>query len=207
MGRGRQLSTDNQRSHVASEAARILATEGINSFQLAKQKAADRLGNHQRRYLPSNDEIEQALRQYLQLFEPSLLPKRISALRSEALKAMNFLATFSPKLVGAVLRGTVTASSEIQLHLCADTTEIVATKLMEHDIPYEISSRRLRYGGNRHEEQPTFCITADGVAIELLVFTPSQFRENPLSPINGKVMSRATSKEVEKLLIKNNTDF
>ena len=73
MGRGRQPAFNDgragshQRSHVATEAARILANGGINDYQLAKQKASDRLGIHNQQHLPSNDEIEQALRQHLQI--------------------------------------------------------------------------------------------------------------------------------------------
>lgn len=209
MARRRQPVASNSRadsharSHIATEAARILATEGTNDYQLAKQKAADRLGTHNRQHLPSNDEIEQALREYLNIFQSTSMSHRVATRRHVALKAMNFLADFQPKLVGALLRGTVTENSEIQLHLCADTPEHVAAKLMDNDIPYEATRRRLRYGGNRHEEIPGYRFTAENISIELLVFTPSGFHEKPLSPIDGKAMTRASSWEVEKLLGRN----
>lgn len=200
MGRGRQPVTDHQRAHIASVAARILATEGINDYQLAKQKAVLRLGIHEQQHLPSNDEVEQALFQHLQLFDSAVLSQRVHSRRRVALNAMIFLADFQPKLVGSVLRGTVTESSEIQLHLCADTPEQVATRLMENDIPYEIISCRLRYGGNRYEQQPAYRFMADDITVELLVFSPAKFREKPLNPVDGKVMARANVKKVETLL-------
>jgi hypothetical protein len=191
---------NHQRSHIATEAARILASEGTNDYQLAKQKAADRLGSHSRQNLPSNDEIEQALREYLKIFQSAALSERTTTRRRVALKAMNFLSDFRPKLVGAVLRGTVTESSEIQLHICADTPEYVAAKLMDNDIPYDMTYRRLRYGGDRHEDMLGYRFTAESISIELLVFAPSGFHEKPLCPIDGKTMGRANIKEVEKLL-------
>ncbi len=206
MDRRRQPAVNNSRansharSHIATEAARILATEGTNDYQLAKQKAADRLSIHNRQHLPSNDEIEHALREYLNIFQPTSLSQRVATRRRVALKAMNFLADFRPKLVGALLRGTVTENSEIQLHLCADTPEHVAAKLMDNNIPYETTSRRLRYGSNRHEEMPGYVFTAENISIELLIFTPSGFHEKPLSPIDGKSMPRAITRDVEKLL-------
>lgn len=206
MGRKRQAADiDNrtgshQRSHIATEAARILASEGTNDYQLAKQKAADRLAIHGRQNLPSNSEIEQALQEYLKIFQSAALSERITTRRRVALKAMNFLADFRPKLVGAVLRGTVTESSEIQLHLCADTPEHVAAKLIDNDIPYDMTRRRIRYGGNRHEDMAGYRFTAENVSIELLVFAPSGFHEKPLSPIDGKTMNRANLREVKELL-------
>ncbi len=206
MGHKRRLvDNDNrasnyQRSSIATESARILASEGTNDYQLAKQKAADRIGTHSRQNLPSNIEIEQTLREYLNTFQSAALSERITTRRRAALKAMNFLVNFQPKLVGAVLRGTVTESSEIQLHLCADTPEQVAVKLMEFDIPYDAICRRIRYGGNRHADISGYRFMAENISIELLVFTPSGFHEKPLSPIDGKSMGRASLREVEELL-------
>lgn len=191
---------NSQRSHIAAEAARILANDGINDYQRAKQKAAARLGIDNQQNLPGNNEVELALREHLELFQSASLSKRIIMRRRVALKAMKFLANFKPRLVGAVLRGTVTESSEIQLHLSADAPEQIAATLIENNIPYEICNRRIRYGGNRSEELPGYRFTAENVFIELLVFTPAGFREKPLSPIDGKTMIRVNIKELQQLL-------
>ena len=191
---------NSQRSHIAAEAARILANDGINDYQLAKQKAIARLGISSQKNLPGNSEIELALHEHLQIFQLASLSRRVATRRQVALKAMKFFSGFEAKLVGAVLRGTVTESSEIQLHLVADTPEQVAGHLIENDIPYEICSRRIRYGSNRYEELPGYRFTAENVFIELLVFTPAGFREKPLSPIDGKAMNRASVRELERLL-------
>ena len=71
--------------------------------------------------------------------------------------------------------------------------------LMDHSIPYDQSQRRFRYGKDRYSEKPVFRFTAGNINIELAVFTPSEFRELPLSPVNGRPMKRAGLKELQTL--------
>src|SRR5262249_30611619 len=62
-----------------------------------------------------------------------------------ALSAMRYLREFSPRLVGAVLSGTATLHSEVQLHLFAERAESVTLKLLDEGIPHEVTERRLRF--------------------------------------------------------------
>lgn len=188
------------RQLICVEAARIMAEEGVKDFHAAKRKAASRLNQPETRDLPSNQEVEAALAAHLQLFHADRLPKALNDLRHRALEAMRFLAPFEPRLVGAVLSGNVTPYSEIQLHVSADTPEEIAFLLQEQHIPYDESSRRMRFGGERYETHPTYNFLADATAVELTVFTPEGAREAPLSPVDGKPMRRASMREVETLL-------
>jgi len=186
---------------ISVAAARIMAEEGVHDFHSAKRKAADRLNLPEKiRNLPSNQEIESALQQHLQLFHADL-PQTLHRLRRLALDAMRFLAEFEPRLVGPLLTGAVTKYSDIQLHLSAQTSEEVAFFLQEQGISYEEADKRLRFGGNRFISLPVFRFVADETAVELCVFTPKSVREPPLSPIDGKPMRRATRKEVEALIL------
>jgi hypothetical protein len=101
--------------------------------------------------------------------------------------------------VGSLLSGNVTRFSEIQLHVTADTPEIVAFFLQDHGIPYEETSKRLRFGGDRSEMVPVYGFLAEDTAIEVSVLTPKIAREAPLSPVDSRPMKRATLKEVETL--------
>ena len=188
------------RQLISVEAARIIAEEGVQDFHAAKRKAAVRLNQPEMKHLPSNQEIEAALAQHLRLFHAQDLPRILHALRTLALEAMRMLHAFEPRLVGAVLGGNVTAHSEIQLHLAADTPEDVAFLLEEFHIPHETTSRHLRYGGERHEHLPAYRFLADGSVVELMVFTRHGAREVPLSPVDGRPMRRANIKELETLL-------
>jgi len=188
------------RRHICTEAARIMAEEGVTDFHAAKRKAANRLNQPEAHHLPSNQEVEAALAAHLRLFHADRLPGALIELRRVAVEAMRFLASFEPRLVGAVLSGNVTPFSEIQLHVSAYTPEDIAFLLQEHGIPFEESSRRIRFGGERHETHPAYRFLADTIAVELTVFTPERARETPLSPVDGKPMRRANLREVESLL-------
>ncbi len=193
-------SAEQQRQHIAREAARVLAEEGVNDYHLAKRRAAARLGFDALRNLPSNQDVERALRAHLALFRGAQHAAQLRRLRTLAVEAMEFLARFEPRLVGATLAGTVTPTSGIQLHITADLPEDIALLLDEHAIPYEQDVRRVRFGGERVASVPAFRFTADGASIELFVFNHRDARESPLSPVDGKPMRRAHLKEVRALL-------
>lgn len=189
-----------KRQHITAEAARIMVEEGVSDFHMAKRKAAVRLNLPATKHLPTNQEVEAALQEYLHLFHAHRLDTGLRHLRMLAIEAMHFLARFKPLLVGPVLRGTVTPGSEIQLHVSADTPEEIAFLLQEHHIPFEQAERRLRFGGERYETLPAYRFVAGGVTIELCIFSLRSVRETPLSPVDGKPMKRANIKEVENLL-------
>lgn len=195
-GRGEE----HKRLRIATEAARIMAEEGVRDFQIAKRKAAARLNLAEVKNLPGNDEVQAALSEHLQLFHQADLARNTRRLREVAAEAMRFLAVFEPRLVGHVLSGTVTPASEVQLHLSADSPEQVGLFLQEHHIPFRLTERRVRFGGDRYKNVSAYHFTADEVPIELCVFDPRAAREAPLSPIDGKPMQRANLRETEELL-------
>lgn len=199
-GRPSARGEEQKRQRITIEAARIMAEEGVRDFQAAKRKAASRLALGDTRHLPTNEEIQQALQQHLALFHGHTLADDVRRLRRLALEAMQFLAKFEPRLVGAVLSGTVTAGSEIQLHLRAEAPEQIDWFLRDHGIPFRQFERRVRFGGERLHTVPSYRFIADNVPVELYVFRPEQAREAPLSAVDGKPMARASAKEVEVLL-------
>lgn len=194
--------SDGLRQHIATDAARIMAEEGVRDFQTAKRKAAARLGLPETQHLPGNDEVDAALQEHLRLFHAGRLNQSVRRLRELAAEAMRFLSKFDPRLVGPVLSGTVTSATEIEIHITADTPEEIGFWLQEHSIPYEQTDRRLRFGGDRQETFPAYRFTADNVPIELCLFNRREARESPLSPVDGKPMKRANLREVENLMSK-----
>ena len=187
-----------------------MAEEDIKDFQIAKRKAAERLNLPVGKFLPANEEVETALREYLALFGGAAHQHRIQHLRQMAVEAMHFLQQFEPRLVGAVLSGTATPSTAVQLHVSADTPEEVALLLHERHIPFDQTERRVRFGGERVASVPAFRFvvsattgetgTTHDTVIELWVFNMRAVRELPLSPVDGKPMQRADVRDVERLL-------
>lgn len=191
---------EQKRARIATEAARIMAEEGVRDYQMAKRKAVARLDMEEPRHLPTNEEIETALAEHLQLFHGAASARNTLRLRRIAIDAMDFLSSFQPRLVGPVLTGTVTPTTEIQLHVSADAPEQVALFLREHQIPFRLGDRRVRFGGERYKTVPTYSFLADGVTVELSVFDPRSSREAPLSTTDGRPIRRGSIKDVEALL-------
>lgn len=193
-------SDDALRRRITQEAARIMAEDGVRDFAAAKRKAAARLNLDDHHHLPSNREIEEALGEYLQLFRGRELPDALRSHLAVALEAMQLLERFSPRLTGPLLNGLVTPFAEIPLHVFPDDPERLAVWLQEHGIPYEESSRRLRFGGDRHATVPGFRFYAGDIRIDVTALPPDGEREAPLSPVDARPMRRASLKDVERLL-------
>jgi hypothetical protein len=189
------------RRALAQEAARIMAEHGIQDFGIAKRKAAERLGvTDGAAVLPKNSEIEAALAEYQRLFGGASHLESLQAQRRAALAAMRALREFEPRLVGAVLAGTATLHSDVQLHLFAERAESVALKLIDQGIAHEVTERRVKLDPERIRAFPGVRFQVDDHSIEATVFPPDGIRQAPVSPVDGRPMRRANALEVEGLL-------
>ena len=192
---------DNLRRALAQEAARIMAEHGIGDFLAAKRKAAERLGVEDgAAMLPKNSEIEEALGEYQRLFGGATHLSALTAQRRAALSAMRYLSEFEPRLVGAVLSGTATQHSEVQLHLFAERAESVTLKLLDEGIPHEVTEKRVKLDPERVRAFPGVRFEMDDQPIEATVFPTDGIRQAPVSPVDGRPMRRANTIEVEALL-------
>ena len=189
------------RDKIAREAARMMVEGGIRDYQLAKRKAVARLGiRRPAGQLPGNDEIESAIEEYQRLFRVGQ-PDRLLALRRTAVWAMRLLASFEPCLVGSVLSGTADDHSDVTLHVVSEPIEEVGLFLSDRQIPFRLTERRLRIGIDDYRRFPSYRFVVDDVPIELTVFTMNAARQAPLSPVDGKPMSRAKVEQVEALAV------
>ena len=89
-------------AEIAATAARLVVEEGME-YGPAKRRAAKVLGKQSARTaeLPSNDEVEDEVRAYLDLFCADSQPAELAALREIAVRWMERLAEFRPHLTGA----------------------------------------------------------------------------------------------------------
>ena len=192
---------DNLRRALAQEAARLMAEHGIRDFLVAKRKAAERLGVMDgSALLPKNSEIEGALAEYQRLFGGDSHLTALDAQRRAALSAMRYLHEFSPRLVGAVLSGTATEHSEVQLHLFADRAESVTLKLLDEGIPHAVTEKRVKFNAEHIRAFPGVRFEMEEQPIEATVFPTDGIRQAPVSPVDGRPMRRASTFEVEALL-------
>lgn len=189
-----------RRERLAGEAARLMAESGIADYHQAKLKAAERLGIRDDASLPRNTEIEAALRQYQRLFGRDSAGE-LRRRREAALEALRFFRAFEPRLVGPVLDGTADARSPVLLHLHADDPEAVHRFLVEHDVPAQSRSRRLRLDRHRDRDCPVWVFSADGLPFDVTVLPHDVLRQAPLSPVDEKPMRRANLAQLRELLL------
>lgn len=188
------------RQQVAHEAARILATEGQRNYRTAKEKAAHRVGASPRMGLPSNAEVEEALKSWISLYGGAEHDAHLAELRRAAVEAMKFFAEFRPKLVGPVLEGTADRYSRICLHVFSEDPDAVARFLMNHNLPFEQESRRIKWHDGEYRTMELIVLEAGGRTIELGQLHGNDARHPPPSPIDGRPQRRASLREVETLI-------
>ncbi|MEO8298100.1 MAG: hypothetical protein ABI574_09885 [Burkholderiales bacterium] len=126
---------------IAAVAARLVAEEGME-YGPAKRKAARTLGRGQTRAgeLPSNEMVEDAVREHLALFCADTQPAELQALRDVAVTWMQRLVAFRPHLTGAVWRGTATRWSAVHLDLYCDDAKSAEIELINQGISYDVAS-------------------------------------------------------------------
>ncbi len=200
MGRKRTNDTERARQVVAQEAARIIVDHGVRDYRVAKEKAADRLGMNSRGSLPRNAEIEAAVAEHLQIFGGEGHEDLLRLMRTAALSAMVMLADFSPRLVGPVLAGTADENSAVNLHVFADSPEMIATEVGNMGIRFRPYERRLKSRRGQIEMYAGFEFSHRNETIQATVFPVDGIRQAPISPIDGKPMKRVDTNAVQELL-------
>jgi hypothetical protein len=187
----KESSSKHLRQAIAQQAARMMAEEGVVDYSRAKRKAARQLGvAEDDRCLPSNAEVESALRVHHEIFHSDEQPQLLHQLRSEALSIMQLLAQFNPHLAGSVLDGTAGRFAETQIHLFVDSLKDVELFLLKHNIPYQVEEKSSRFG---HEKRllPVFVLEGRSGVVRLVVFDTDDLRSLPRTLPNDGVPLRA----------------
>lgn len=130
------MSSDSVFNELLSTAARLVVEEGLEYGQ-AKRRAIKQLGLPTRTALPDNDALEDAVREYIDIFCADTQPAELRALRELALTWMQRLPQFRPHLSGAVWHGTATRLSDIYIGLFCDDPKSPEIALINHNARYE----------------------------------------------------------------------
>lgn len=125
---------------LAAAAAALVVDEGME-YAAAKRKAARDQGRHghggRRGALPSNEMIEDAVREHIALFHADSQPAELHALRELALGWMQRLAAFRPHLGGAAWRGTATRRSALHIDLYCDDPKSAQISLLNMGVDFD----------------------------------------------------------------------
>ncbi|MCU0879123.1 MAG: tRNA adenylyltransferase, partial [Pirellulaceae bacterium] len=138
------------RRQIAWEAARLMYLREESEYYRAKQKAAHRIcqGWVKPADLPSNVEIRDEIQAFARLHEGEARSRNLRDMRLSALRLMQHLARFRPRLIGSVLTGHVRAGSDIDLHLFSDSLDSVTMVLDELGLVYDVERKQVR----KHDE-------------------------------------------------------
>ena len=126
---------DTLQSEIAATAARLVVEEGLE-YGPAKRRAVKQLGLGARTALPDNESLEDAVREYIDIFCADTQPAELAALRRLALTWMERMAEFRPHLAGAVWHGTATRLSDIYVQMFCDDPKSAEIKLIDHNVDY-----------------------------------------------------------------------
>lgn len=130
---------DSLRLEIAAAAARLIADSGLD-YGAAKLKAARQLlggSAPPRGALPDGEEIDAALREHLELFDPDHA-ERVARRREVAVELMNRLAGFQPYLTGAVWKGICADHAPIHLQLFYDNAKEVEMRLLDERLRFDV---------------------------------------------------------------------
>src|SRR4051812_21467970 len=127
---------DTLQAEIAATAARLVVEEGLE-YGPAKRRAVKQMGLPGRAALPDNDMLEDAVREYIDVFCADTQPAELAALRRLALTWMERLAQFRPYLGGAVWHGTATRLSDIYVQLFCDDPKSAEIMLIDRGVEDE----------------------------------------------------------------------
>lgn len=172
----------------------------MQDFRAAKNRAGARLGLDDSGALPSNQEIACAIAEHNRIFLGDDQAEMLALQRASALRLMREIEQFSPRLVGAVLAGTASEHSAVELHVFSDDVEAVGSALGLLGPSVHPFEQQLRLRRDQAKPFPGYRLRRDGMQFNITVF-PERGRGNaPLSAVDGRPMRRATAKDVELLL-------
>jgi alpha-amylase/alpha-mannosidase (GH57 family) len=187
------------RGRIAHLAARMIAVDGVCDYGLAKRKAARQAGAPDSRNLPTNLEIEDALRAYQALYQADEHPEQLQHLRRLALQMMRVLEAFSPHLTGPVLSGSAGRHTEIHLHLYTDDVKELEVFLLNREIPLRTRETRV-WSGDSSSVVPSFLISSRDADYCITVLGTRHQRQPLRMTSDGRPLERATIQSVESLV-------
>jgi hypothetical protein len=199
MAKDTPANRQQMRSRIAHLAARMIAEDGISDFGLAKRKAARQAGAPDSRNLPTNVEIEEALRAYHQLYQADEQPERVHRLREVAVEIMRLLAQFNPYLTGAVLSGSAGRHADVHLQVYTDSLKELEIFLHNRTIPFRTRELRV-WIGDSVESVPDLVLSTAEADVHVTVLSPNHRRAPLRLSVDGRPLERAPLESVETLL-------
>ncbi len=149
-------------------AARLVAEEGLD-YRSARAKAVKRTVGERtiaRGSVPDDEELETALLEYLELFDPEHR-ERLHRRRKVALEWMSELQAFQPYATGAVWRGIAAEHAPVHLQLFHDNPKDVEIDLLNRGVRFEVLTLPSLHDRNAEVEALSFFWRGEPVLLSL----------------------------------------
>jgi hypothetical protein len=196
------------RQEIAQSAARLMFEEGISDYARAKRKAIKAMGITQDAPLPTNGEIDAALREYHALYADETDAAHLLELRQAALHTMRLLQKFQPFLTGAVMEGTAGPHTDTEIHVFAESAKELEIYLLNQNIPYRLDEQHYRMSDRpskqKHEllrkRVPVVLVETRYGTQRISIFETDDLRTAPRKHGEKAGIHRMTLAQVETLL-------
>ena len=163
---------------VANKAAELIAEEGITDYHYAKTKAAKCLGFSAKEKLPSNNEIDEALIAYKNIYHKADFAI-IQELKKITLKYMKLFEEFNPHAPSQILEGYISKYPTIEINLYHDDIKAVEYILLNNQINFETTDTSLYRKGSKKKSNrnlPIYKIESDLMPIQIKVYETNDFK-------------------------------
>jgi len=189
------------RKRVAREAAALLYTSQEKEYKQAKKRAIKTLGV---RVLPSNFEVAEELDKIAEEREGQSRRERLLQMRKEALKIMEFLKDFHPKLIGSVWRGTARQNSDIDIVTFSSAPKAVLAQLQKSNFRVAKTEwMSVTKEGKKESSFHIYLALPSGNEAEVVVRSPERIRRLERCEIYGDVVTGLNYHQLQKILKEN----
>jgi hypothetical protein len=132
----KKLSDKLIKKHIAALAAEIMIEEGMNDYLFAKKKAAKILNYLDQMILPSNQDIDVAIREYQSTYS-SNAPNDFDFFKPLVVKLMSSLKKFNPHITGILQEGRTSVNQKILINLFTDDVKEIEYFLLSQNIQFK----------------------------------------------------------------------
>ncbi|MFQ6074369.1 MAG: nucleotidyltransferase domain-containing protein [Candidatus Bathyarchaeia archaeon] len=189
------------KKRVAREAALLLYTAQEKEYKQAKRRAAENLGA---RMLPSNLEVARELDAIAEETEGASRQKRLVQMRKEALKILQTLESFNPRLVGSVWRGAINKNSDIDIVAFSSKPDAVLAQLQKSGFSI-VKTERLSVTkeGRKETSFHIYLALPSGNEAEVVVRSAEEVNRYERCEIYGDIVTGLNSSQLAKVLKEN----
>ncbi len=187
-----------QRQQICDAAARIIQEDGIRDYHKAKLRACETLHLKSNTFLPTNEEIELAVKNRLKLFETENSEKTQNDKLMFATILLEILANFHPRLTGNLIQGINLKNQPVEIHAFSKSIELITDELDWRGISNFVVEKRYRYSNNEYINVPLIVCHLDEHDVEISVFKEKELHRSPICPTNGRVYKRISLRQLRQ---------